>query len=84
MAYFTSDNDFLSADECPRCILGEEACTIAMIQSLYNYDQHKNEKVKEILDMLVSQNGGCCMMQQFEEHFKVDAKPVDLFEKEGE
>ncbi len=68
-------------EECCDCCFGEDPCPIALIQATYNYDQCRNPKVKEILDILVNQKGECAMKRMNVEFFKVDARPIDMFKK---
>ena len=62
MAYFSNsaDGDYLQR-QCESCPIGEEACPVFVVQSLYNYDQLKkgNELLKSALTMLVDDKGDC-------------------------
>jgi len=79
VAYFSNGTEGMIFDEeCSNCIFGEKPCPIALIQFTYNYDQCRNEKVKEILDMLVNQKGECSMKRMDLEQFIVDARPIDM------
>lgn len=52
-------------NDCARCKYGEKHCPIHNIQTLYNYDI--DEAVKEILDMLVDDNGNCKVLECFKD-----------------
>lgn len=84
MAQFSnSDDGHLFTVQCNKCIFGDDPCPIAYVQVNYNYYQNKNPLVIEILDYLVKNDGTCEMYKQFKDHLKIDAKPIDLFEKDN-
>ena len=72
-----SDEDFLSLEDCAQCVFGDEFCPVAYLQVMFNYDQLKNEKVKEMLDILLP-DARCWFMNNKSEHFKVDARQEQL------
>ena len=83
MAYFSNSTEGLVFDhQCSLCKYGEEACPIALVQSVYNYSACNNETARKILDELVSDNGTCAMWKMFKNDFRVDpnAKDQSLFD----
>lgn len=62
MAYFANSTEGETLDnQCGNCPLGESACPIYMVQSLYNYEQLNkgNEKLRTAMNMLVDSRGIC-------------------------
>jgi len=73
MGYFANGTDGMYFDEqCSRCIHDQDeigvGCPVALVQSLYNYDQHKEgqEKLKECLTHLVDDAGDCKMKEMID------------------
>lgn len=60
MAYFSngSDGDFL-ARQCADCPLGDGPCPVFLVQMQYNYEQCDNPKLKEAMNILISEDGIC-------------------------
>ena len=66
MAYFANGSEgALFEAECAGCVLGEEACPIAWVQTEYNYETVDYEVVSAILACLVKQDGRCSMKRLF-------------------
>ena len=62
MAYFSNGTEGMCFDdECSDCKYGQDACPIAFVQTLYNYDAVNNDVATRILDHLVSNDGKCSM-----------------------
>jgi hypothetical protein len=75
MAYFSNGCEGEVFDnECADCVLGEEACPIAFVQSFYNYDACNNPIATDILNHLVEQKKDYtyvgCKMKPFLDKFK--------------
>ena len=80
MAYFSNGTEGMVFDEqCLVCKYGEDACPIAYVQQMFNYDACNNEVATKILDYLVKPDGTCMMFQVFRKDFYVDAKNLKLF-----
>lgn len=72
MGYFSNgtDGDIYQSNFCNRCIHDKEGfgCQIMNAHFFFNYDQHKNEQLKEVLSMLIPReedegefNGQCLL-----------------------
>lgn len=62
MAYFSNGSEGEVFDfECSTCKYGKQPCPIAYVQMNFNYSACNNKIAREILDMLVSDNGECSM-----------------------
>ena len=87
MAYFSNSSEGGWFDEgCEDCLHEDPGygCPISFIQMNYNYDQCDNDKVKEILDYLVSQKNGCILRDKIialKTGPKPDIDTVSIFEK---
>jgi hypothetical protein len=64
MAYFANgvEGEYLEA-QCRACPYGEQSCPIYAVQSIYNYEQTDNEKLREAMSVLVSPVGNCQMLK---------------------
>ena len=70
MAYFANGSEGMVFDEqCLVCKYGEDACPIAYVQQMFNYDACNNEVATKILDYLVKPDGTCMMFQVFRKDF---------------
>jgi hypothetical protein len=79
MAYFSNGSEVMVFDdECAGCLLGDVPCPIAFVQGHYNYDACNNKIARAILDALVKDNGECTMKRTFPQHFKVDARQIEM------
>lgn len=64
MAYFSNstDGDVLY-QQCENCPLNanpdENHCEVLIVQELFNYDQVRNEKLREAMSILVADDGTC-------------------------
>jgi hypothetical protein len=64
MAYFPNSSAGAVFDnQCAQCKYGQEPCPIALAQITYNYDAVNNETATAILDLLVSDDGICQMLE---------------------
>jgi formate hydrogenlyase subunit 6/NADH:ubiquinone oxidoreductase subunit I len=85
MAYFSNGSEgMVFDDQCNKCKYGKEACPIAAVQMLYNYDAVKAENNGDktaslILDALVSDNGTCNMWKEFKHDFEINPNQLNLF-----
>lgn len=71
MAYFSNGSEGAVFDaQCMRCKYGEDACPIAMVQMMYNYEACNNKTARAILDALVSDSGVCSMFELCKDDFK--------------
>jgi len=63
MAYFSNGTEGEVLDEqCSDCRINmDAACPILWVQMTYNYEQVRNEKMKEIINCLVDKDGICQM-----------------------
>lgn len=72
MGYFSNgtEGEIYREKHCDHCVHdghGENACAVWGLHLLHNYDQHKNEKLRQSLDMLIPRdkddlgNGQCTM-----------------------
>ena len=81
MAYFSNGTEGGVFDiQCAKCKYGQEACPIALVQMVYNYDACNNKTAREILDTLVSNDGVCAMWKEFRKDFEIDPNQINLFE----
>lgn len=68
MAYFANSTEGSILDkQCAECIIPDDApCPILSAQMTYNYDQCRDgqENLRDCLNMLVSDDGGICLMKQ--------------------
>ncbi len=79
MAQFSNSSDGAAFDnECSTCKFGENACPIAVAQTMYNYDQVNNEAATAILNTLVENDGTCKMKKLSPEDFIVDARQLKM------
>ena len=70
MAYFSNSTEGSVFEyQCSLCKYGDQACPIAFVQEMYNYDACNNEVARKILDELVEDNGGCAMFKEFKKDF---------------
>jgi hypothetical protein len=75
MAYFANGTEGMCFDEqCSRCKYGEDACPIAFVQTMYNYDACNNKVASAILNSLVKKNGKCMMFEIFKKDLE---KPLE-------
>ena len=78
MAYFANGTEGTVFDyQCSLCKYGKEACPIALVQFLYNYDACNNEVARKILDALVENNGTCAMWKEFKNDFRIDPSCIE-------
>ena len=64
MAYFPNGSCPGAAyfdQECATCPHGEEACPVAAIHLIHNYNQQRDEKFRSALSLLVTDDGECQM-----------------------
>jgi hypothetical protein len=65
MAYFANGAEGGILDnQCEKCLYGmsdDILCPVSAVQTIYNYDQCDNEKLKEAMDILVDSKGTCKM-----------------------
>jgi len=72
MAYFPNGTAGMVFDhQCSICRYGQDACPIALVQMLYNYDACNNKVATNILNDLVSNDGTCAMYKEFKDDFKM-------------
>lgn len=65
MVYFSNGTEGGLLDEqCQNCLLGQEACPIYLVQTIYNYDQCTNLKLKNAMNLLINEKGECQMFIQ--------------------
>ena len=77
MAYFANGTEGSVFEyQCSLCRYGAEACPIALVQFLYNYDACNNEVARQILDTLVENDGTCAMFKEFEDDFSNKEKNI--------
>jgi hypothetical protein len=77
MAYFSNSSEGVCfEDQCSICKYGQEACPIALVQVLYNYDACNNEIASAILDALVKNDGTCTVFEMAESDFNIGNKPL--------
>lgn len=77
MAYFSNGSEGMVFDEqCSRCIFGELACPIALVQMNHNYSACNNKEAREILDELVANDGTCYMFKEFENTLSREINPA--------
>lgn len=62
MGYFSNgtEGDIYEEEYCVKCVhYGDDGCScpILAIHMTYNYDQHKNQEIKSILDRLIPREG---------------------------
>jgi hypothetical protein len=56
-------------NQCSQCVLGENACPVYLVQSVYNYDACNDKVASEILNYLIRQDKktfeylGCAMFE---------------------
>jgi hypothetical protein len=91
MAYFANGTEGMYLDEqCYYCIYGlneDEPCPIYNAQLEFNYDQLKNDKLRECLNMLVDETGVCKMKGVLDrlnllKHQPSDKCDLELWEQE--
>jgi hypothetical protein len=67
VAYFSNstDGDILQ-QQCDECPLGREGmhCPAFLVQSLHNYDQVGNEKLKSAMELLIDKKGECQLRKE--------------------
>lgn len=64
MAQYSNGCEGIILDEqCSECIFGNISCPIALVQTIYNYDQVGNQTATEILEIIVSSENGCSMFE---------------------
>ena len=85
MAYYSNSSEGdLFDEQCTECIHADEEamCPVAYIQATYNYDQHGKgqEKLKEIMDILVDNKKGC-MVKPWIDKLRGKVKPKCLKKK---
>jgi len=82
MAYYSngSEGDGFY-DQCARCKFGQSPCPIALIQTDFNYDQHKDTSgtATKIMDILVAQDGTCSVFEMAKTDFFRDPNQLKLF-----
>lgn len=80
MAYFSNSSEG-SVFDCQEkgCRYAQEACPIALVQIMYNYDAVNNKVATEILDALVKQDGTCTFFEMAKTELFVDPDQADLF-----
>lgn len=72
MAYFSNGSEGEVFDlQCSKCKYGDEACPIAAVQMVYNYDACNNPIARSILDDLVKNDGTCAMFNEFKKDFQL-------------
>lgn len=73
MAYFgNSCEGNVFETQCSKCVYGEDACPIALVQIIYNYEACNNKTAREILDTLVKNDGTCAMFHKFENDLSIE------------
>jgi len=84
MAYFSNSSEGMILDEqCMECYLPDDApCPILLVQGLYNYDQMKagNKKLREAMNILINDKGGCQMKPILDQHLhpKIDPNQITM------
>jgi hypothetical protein len=72
MAYFANGSEGeCFNDQCAKCIFGEKPCPIAEVQFEYNYDACNIKTAREILDVLVKDDGTCTMLNRFKDVLEI-------------
>lgn len=65
MAYYSNSTEgAVFYAQCAECVHGmseDILCPIAAVQSMFNYDQNRDQNLKACLSMLVDQKKGCLM-----------------------
>lgn len=83
MAYFSNGSEgTVFDDQCAKCKFGQAPCPIALVQVLYNYDQHddKSGTAIKILSALVKDDGTCTMWEMAKADFAIDPNQLQIFE----
>jgi hypothetical protein len=82
MAYFSNGSEGMCFDDqCGKCKHGKSPCPIALVQMMYNYDQHKDTSgtATAILDSLVKTDGTCTVFEMAKLDFEIDPNQLGLF-----
>lgn len=81
MAYFANGTEGMYLDEqCYGCIYGlndDVCCPVHRVQLEFNYDQLKNDKLRECLNMLIDIIGTCKMKKTLDELNLLKNQPSD-------
>jgi len=81
MAYFSNSSEgYVLEEQCSKCKYGQLPCPIFQAQFLYNYEACNNKTAREILDLLIDNNGNCSMWKEFRRDFEIDPNQLDMFE----
>jgi hypothetical protein len=76
MAYFSNSTEgSVFYEQCEKCIFGELACPIALVQFNHNYSACNDKEAREILDTLVNNNGDCAMWKEFQNVLDIEKNP---------
>ena len=60
VAYFPNGSAGEVLDnQCAGCLLGDAGCPTQLVQLMYNYDQIDVPKLREAMEILVSEEGKC-------------------------
>lgn len=81
MAYFSNGSEgMVFDDQCAKCKFGQSPCPIALVQIMYNYDQHndKSGTATKILESLVKDDGTCTMWELAKSDFSIDPNQLTL------
>lgn len=85
MVYFSNHSESESLEkQCSDCLLPNDApCPILLVQMTQNYEQCKNDKLREAMNTLIDEDGICQMKPLLEKykdsnHWK-DPNQQDLF-----
>jgi len=77
MGYFSNGTEGEAFEyQCSLCRYGNDACPIALVQFLYNYEACNNATAQGILNMLVANDGTCAMFKEFKDDFSNKEKDV--------
>ena len=67
MAYFSNGTEGEVLDlQCARCSIGGKQCPVALVQSLYNYQQHEHSKLRDAMNLLIDEAGVCQVLPLIE------------------